>query len=59
MEPPISVGINALVYFKMLRRVFYTSLTNSLKFDFPAVEDYMGFGLQSETFMIKTRVKNC
>ena len=45
--------------FKFLRRVFYSSLTNFLKFDFPAVEDHMDFDLQSEKFMKKAWIKDC
>ena len=47
-----------IVCFKFLRRVFYSSLNNFLKFDFPAVEDYIEFDLQSETFIIKAWVKD-
>ena len=41
-----------------ISRIFDSSLTNLLKFDFPAVEDYMEFNLQSEADMIKAWIKD-
>ena len=47
-----------IVSFKFLRRIFYSSLANLLKFDFLAVQDYMEFNLQSEADIIKAWIKD-
>ena len=50
--------VNFILNFICLRRFLYSSLDSFLKFDFPAVYDYMEFNLQTEKDNIKAWIKD-